>query len=204
MTNVTATELAELGQIQAATLHEALGRYGALPSGIKGLNPRMKVCGPAYTVKTRPNDNLTLHHALAEAPAGAVLIASTLDFWEAGYWGEVMAVSAVARGLNGLVIDGCVRDADPIEELGFPVFARGLCMRGTVKGGLGELNTPIVIGDVVIQPGDIVVGDRDGVVIVPQGRVAEAIAKSRQREAHEAELMAQLRAGKTTVELLSL
>ncbi|MCB0028128.1 MAG: hypothetical protein KDE28_09495, partial [Anaerolineales bacterium] len=131
-------------------------------------------------------------------------IASTLDFWEAGYWGEVMAVSAVARGLNGLVIDGCVRDADPIEELGFPVFARGLCMRGTVKGGLGELNTPIVIGDVVIQPGDIVVGDRDGVVIVPQGRVAEAIAKSRQREAHEAELMAQLRAGKTTVELLSL
>ncbi|MCB0008923.1 MAG: hypothetical protein KDE04_20795, partial [Anaerolineales bacterium] len=71
MTNVTATELAELGQIQAATLHEALGRYGALPSGIKGLNPRMKVCGPAYTVKTRPNDNLTLHHALAAAPAGA-------------------------------------------------------------------------------------------------------------------------------------
>jgi 4-hydroxy-4-methyl-2-oxoglutarate aldolase len=191
----------QIAAFPTATLHEAMGKYGALPSGIKPISAEMRVCGTAVTVQTMPRDNMMLHRAIAAAGEGDVIVVHTADFWEAGYWGEIMAVASQARGIAGLVIDGCVRDADPITALGFPVFSRGLCIHGTTKFGKGTLNEPITIGQVTIQPGDIVVGDRDGVVIVPKGKTAEAIEKARAREEKEARVMERLRNGETTLEI---
>jgi 4-hydroxy-4-methyl-2-oxoglutarate aldolase len=191
----------QLSKFSAATIHEALGKQGNLPSMIKPINSTMKVCGPAYTVKTMPRDNVLLHRAYAYAKTGDVIIANCSGFYEAGYWGDLMSLGAKTKGINGLVIDGCVRDADDIEAMNFPVFSRGLCIVGTSNHGDGFLNEPIVIGDVLINPGDIVVGDRDGVVVVPQHRIAEAIEKSLAREAKEENVRKQLREGKTSIQI---
>ncbi|MFK7804110.1 MAG: 4-carboxy-4-hydroxy-2-oxoadipate aldolase/oxaloacetate decarboxylase [Anaerolineae bacterium] len=191
----------DLAQFGAATIHEALGKVGALPSGIKPINATTKICGPAVTVKTMPRDNLMLHRALYKATPGAVLIVSCSGFYEAGYWGDVMGTAAQALGLNGLVIDGCVRDAAELDEMGFPVYCRGFCIEGTTKFGQGTINHPIVIGNIQVNPGDIVVGDRDGVVVVPIDRIAEAIEKSAAREAHEEEMRKMIKAGKSTLEI---
>jgi len=191
----------KLRQFSAATLHEALGRTGNLPSAIKPIHPGMKVCGPAYTVQTMPRDNVLLHRAYAYAKPGDVIVASCSGFYEAGYWGDLMSLGAKTQGVAGLVIDACVRDADDIEALGFPVFSRGLCIRGTTNFGDGTLNEPIVIGECLIQPGDIIVGDRDGVVVVPQNRIEEAIEKAQAREAREESVREQLRLGKTSLQI---
>jgi 4-hydroxy-4-methyl-2-oxoglutarate aldolase len=191
----------KLRQFSAATLHEALGRTGNLPSAIKPIHPGMKVCGPAYTVQTMPRDNVLLHRAYAYAKPGDVILASCSGFYEAGYWGDLMSLGAKTQGVAGLVIDACVRDADDIEALGFPVFSRGLCIRGTTNFGDGTLNEPIVIGECLIQPGDIIVGDRDGVVVVPQNRIEEAIEKAQAREAREESVREQLRLGKTSLQI---
>lgn len=193
--------LAQLRQFSAATLHEALGRIGNLPSAIKPIAPGMKVCGPAYTVQTMPRDNVLLHRAYAYAKPGEVIVANCSGFYEAGYWGDLMSLGAKTRGIAGLVIDACVRDADDIEAMGFPVFSRGLCIRGTSNYGDGTLNEPILIGEVLINPGDVMVGDRDGVVVIPQNRIAEAIEKATAREAKEAAVRAQLRQGKTSIQI---
>lgn len=195
------TLIEQLAKLPTATIHEAIGKAGALPSAIKPISSSMTLCGTAFTIDSNAGDNLLLHHAVAQAKAGDILIARTSNYYEAGYWGEILSVAAMERGITGLVIDACVRDADPIEKLGFPVFSRGLCIRGTTKYGRGTLNSPIIIGDVVIHAGDYVVGDRDGVVVVPADRVTEAIEKSIEREEKEADTFAQLRAGKTTLEI---
>lgn len=191
----------KLAEFSAATLHEAMGKTGNLPSAIKPVSASMRVCGPAYTVSTMPRDNLLLHRAYAYAPAGSVLVSSCSGFYEAGYWGDLMSLGAKTKGINGLVIDACVRDADDIEAMGFPVFSRGLCIRGTSNHGDGSLNEPIVIGDVLIRPGDIIVGDRDGVVVVPHERIADTIEKAKAREAREEWVRAQLREGKTSLQI---
>ncbi len=191
----------ELAKFSAATLHEALGKKGELPSAIKPISQQMKVCGPAYTVQTMPRDNVLLHRAYAYAQAGDVLLVHCSGFYEAGYWGDLMSLGAKTKGINGLVIDGCVRDADDIEAMNFPVFSRGLCIRGTSNYGDGTLNEPITIGNVLIKPGDIVVGDRDGVVVVPQEKIEETIEKAIAREAKEARVREQLRQGKTSIQI---
>jgi 4-hydroxy-4-methyl-2-oxoglutarate aldolase len=123
--------------------------------------------------------------------------------YEHGYWGEIMTTMAKARGLAGLVIDGCVRDGVLLEQIGFPVFARGLCIRGTGKdyGAMGWLNAPVLIGDVTVSAGDLVVGDADGVVVVPRLRAAEVVAKSQQRERDEAAILKRLQAGESTMQV---
>ena len=191
----------QLAQFSAATLHEALGKTNNLPSAIKPISPGMKICGPAYTAQTMPRDNKILHRAYAYAKPGDVLIASCSGYYEAGYWGDLMSLGARTKGIAGLVIDACVRDADDIEAMGFPVFSRGLCIRGTssIEGGI--LNGVIVIGGVIIHPGDIIVGDRDGVVVVPKGRIEEVIEKAIAREVREESVREQLRQGKTSIEI---
>ncbi len=185
----------------AATLHEAGGK--PLPSSIKPIVAAWRVCGPAVTVRTAPGDNLWLHRALAFAGAGDVLVVDVGGRAEAGYWGEIMTVAALARGLAGLVIDGCVRDGERLARAGFPVFACGLCVRGTTKAprARGFINREVRIGDVVVAPGDLVRGDRDGVVSVPRGRLARVVAAAKAREAKEARIKAGLRAGRTTLEI---
>lgn len=191
----------QLRQFSAATVHEALGKIGNLPSAIKPISPKMKVCGTAYTVKTMPRDNKMLHRAYAHAKAGDVLVVHCSDFYEAGYWGDLMSLGALTKGIAGLVIDGCVRDADDIEALGFPVFSRGLCIRGTGNYGEGTLNEPIVIGECIIQPGDYILGDRDGIVVIPKARAFEAIEKSIAREKKEENTRRLLREGKTSLQI---
>lgn len=195
--------LDNLAGFSAATVDEAQGRIGALPAAIKPIDPTSRLCAPAYCVRTTPGNNLLLHRAIYAAPAGAVLVVDTggLAGHEFGYWGDIMTVAAVERGLAGVVIDGGARDADEIEDSGLPVFSRGLAIRGTLKASEGELGGRITLGSVSISTGDFIVGDRDGVVAVPAATVETVIAKARERVAKENAVIENLRLGKTTLEL---
>ena len=201
MNQIDPTIISRALHFGTATLHEAIGKKGALPHRIKPVAPAMKLCGPAVTVTSPPMDNLMLHQALYVAGPGAVLVVEVNRGYEGGYWGEIMALAARQRRIAGLVIDGCVRDADCIEKLGFPVFSRGLSVRGTDKQGGGHINVPILIGDITVNPGDLVVGDRDGVVIVPSGEVMVAMEAAQKREAKEDQIKRDLLAGKSTLEI---
>ncbi len=172
--------------VGAASLHEAAGRIGAMSAAIKPIYSGMRVCGPAYTVKMHPGDNLMLHCAIAEAQPGDVLVVD-LDGSECGPLGEVMATGAVARKLAGLVVDGYVRDGLQIKKLNWNAFSRGLCMKGTVKATLGTINHVISCGGVIVNPGDLICGDDDGVVVIPRDMAAAVVAKAIAREANEAE-----------------
>jgi 4-hydroxy-4-methyl-2-oxoglutarate aldolase len=191
----------KISQFSAATLHEALGKTGNLPYGIKPISSKMKVCGSAYTVKTAPCDNKMLHRAYAAAKKGDVLVVNCSNFYEAGYWGDLMSLGAKTKGIAGLVIDGCVRDADDIEAMDFPVFSRGLCIRGTGNQGIGSLQEPIAMGEIIVNSGDIIVGDRDGVVVIPQHQVEEVIEKAIARELKEENVRIELRKGRTSMEI---
>lgn len=199
--SVSKALIAQIGKFSTATLHEAMGKMGNLPSGIKPISPKMKVCGTAYTVKTMPCDNMLLHRAYAYAQAGDVLVVNCSNFYEAGYWGDLMSLGAKTKGIAGLVIDGCVRDADDIEAMDFPVFSRGLCIKGTGNYGEGVLNQPIIMGEYIVNPGDIIVGDRDGVVVIPQGLVAETIEKAHARELKEERVRVELRKGLNSLQI---
>lgn len=195
--------MAAASSLGAATLHEAGGRIGVMPSAIKPVAPGLRVCGPAVTVHSPGGDNLWLHRAIYVAQPGDVLVVHVSGEYDWGYWGEIMSCAAQARGLAGLVIDGGVRDGAVLADLGLPVFARGLCIRGTGKdfGARGWINHPTLFGDLIVQPGDLVVGDADGVVVVPRERAAQVVEASRQREAKEASVIQRLRAGERTLEL---
>lgn len=196
--------LTAIGQQATATLHEALGKQGAMAFHIKPLYRGMKLCGPALTVAVPPGDNLMIHYAMTLARPGDVLVVDASGFTEAGPWGDIMTTAAMAQGIAGLVIDGCVRDAETLHELGFSVFARGTSMKGTTKEHPGDVNVPITCGSVHVSPGDIVVGDDDGVVVVPRAQAPSVLERARAREADEEAKRRELRAGKSTVELLGL
>ena len=200
------TLLDRAGALGASTLHEAAGRIGALPSRIRPVDPRFRVCGPAYPLQGAAGDNLWLHRAVYAAPAGSVLVVSVNGGLEAGYWGEILNEAARSRGLGGLVIDGGVRDAAALAAQDFPVFSARICMRGTVKneGAIGWLGEPVRLGEVVVHPGDLVVGDLDGVVVIPSAAAAAAVAAGRDREADEIEKIRRIRAGERTLDLYGL
>jgi 4-hydroxy-4-methyl-2-oxoglutarate aldolase len=201
MSQIDPTIISRALHFGTATLHEAIGKKGALPHRIKPIAPGMKLCGAAVTVTSPPMDNLMLHQALYVADPGTVLVVEVNRGYEGGYWGEIMTLAARQRRIAGLVIDGCVRDADSIEKLGFPVFSRGLSVRGTDKQGGGHINVPILIGDITINPGDLVLGDRDGVIIVPAREAALAMEAAQKREAKEDQIKRDLLAGKSTLEI---
>ena len=190
-----------VAEFSTATLGEAAGKPIGLPVAIKPISPSMRACGPVVTVTSPARDNLTLHQAIYVANPGDMLVVEVSGLYEAGYWGDIMTHAALHRKIAGLVIDGCVRDSDAIEEAGFPVFCRGLCMRGTAKRGKGRINQPITIGEVSIRPGDLVVGDRDGVVVIPQSEVPDVLAEAGKRDQKENRIKDELAAGKTTLEI---
>jgi 4-hydroxy-4-methyl-2-oxoglutarate aldolase len=193
--------LARAARFPSATLHEAAGKIGALPMAIKPVAPSFTLCGPAVTVQAPGADNLWLHRAIYAAQPGDVLVVHVADRPEHGYWGEIMSTAAKVRRLGGLVIDGGVRDRVLLEEIGFPVFARGLSIRGTDKdlGARGWINAPILVGDVALRPGDLVVGDADGVVALPQADLATILDAAAERDAKEATILKRLEAGETTL-----
>lgn len=195
--------VAAAARLPTATLHEAAKKIGALPPAIKPVAPQFRFAGSALTVHSPGGDNLWLHRALDVAQPGDVLVVFVSGAYEHGYWGEIMTTMAKVRGLAGLVIDGCVRDGVLLGEIGFPVFARGLCIQGTGKdfGAAGWINYPVTMGNVVVHPGDLVVGDFDGVVAIPQARAAEVIAAGQRREAEEAAILRRLEAGESTLKV---
>lgn len=186
----------------AATVHEAQGRRGAMDSAITPLSPAVRMCGRAYPVDAAPADNLAVQIALTRAAPGDVLVVDAKGYVEAGAWGDILALAAQVRGLAGLVIDGSVRDSQEIVAMGFPVFSRGVCIKGTTKLNAGRQAEPVTCGGVVVRAGDVVVGDADGVVVVPADdveRVAEAVvARLRKEETYRE----RLRAGENLLDVL--
>jgi len=189
--------------LPVATLHEAGGRIGVMPSAIKPVAPQFRICGPSVTVHSPGGDNLWLHRALYVAQPGDVLVVHVSGVYDYGYWGEIMSAAAKARQLGGLVIDGCVRDGGILADFGFPVFSRGLCIRGTGKdfGARGWINHPVLFDDLTVNAGDLIVGDTDGVVAVPRAHAAEVVAAAAARETKEAAIIKRIEAGERTLEV---
>ncbi len=186
----------------SATLGES-GATAAMPS-LRAMWRGASLAGPAFTVECGPGDNLGVHVGVASAPAGSVLAVSIPGHLRRGYWGEVLTVAATSAGLVGLVIDGTVRDIDAIERRQFPVFARGTALPGAGKLGPGSVGKQVVIGDAVVRPGDWLVGDADGVVVVPYERLEACSEAAAQRTDKESVIFSRLQNGSTTVELLGL
>lgn len=191
----------EIGSFEAATVHEAYGGKGALASDIRPIDFLSRLCGPAVTVACRPGDNLMLHKAIYVAEAGDVLVATVGGYTEAGPWGEIMTLAAQARGIAGLIIDGSVRDSRSIRDLQFPVFSKALSIKGTTKDSLGLINHPINLGGVTINPGDLILGDADGIVVVARQDLAEVLTQCRLRREKGEKIKEELKRGKSTLEL---
>jgi 4-hydroxy-4-methyl-2-oxoglutarate aldolase len=190
--------------LAVATVYEASGRMGQVNSDIKPIRRGLKLCGPAFTVRCHPKDNLMLHKALEIATPGDVIITTTDGYYQAGYWGDLMTVSAIARKLGGLALDGCIRDSEEIAETGFPVFCRGFSITGTAKDTLGLINHPIIFGGTMVNPGDIILGDDDGMVIVDRTKCDEIYTSANKRVEKEIEKAKLLKSGVTSVELNKL
>jgi 4-hydroxy-4-methyl-2-oxoglutarate aldolase len=190
--------------IGTATVHEASGRKGAVDCAIKPISRGVRLCGPAFTVQCHPGDNLMLHKAIERAQPGDILVASVGGYYEAGYWGGLMATSAVARKIGGVAIDGSIRDSAEIVKMGFPIFCRGFCIRGTTKTVLGLINHPILFGGVLVHPGDLILGDDDGMVVAERMECESVLEKSIQRIEAEKAKAEKLRTGISGVELNQL
>jgi len=192
----------QLIALGAATLGESGGR--PMAARIRPVWPAARLAAPAFAVRCTPGDNLAIHAALARAPAGSALAVEVGIERERGYWGEVLTTAAEERGIAGLVIDGCVRDIASLTGHRFPVFSTGVALRGATKELPGGTGGSVEIGDVVLHTGDWLVGDPDGVTVVPAGQLDDVLAAGEARAERERALFDALRAGKTTVELLEL
>ena len=188
-------EVEALSGYGTATIHEAMGRVGLMRSYMRPIYDGARLCGPAVTVLLQPGDNWMLHVAAEQLQHGDVVVAGCTATSDAGFFGDLLATSFRARGAVGLVIDGGVRDIADLQAMDFPVFAAALHARGTVKETLGSVNIPVTVANALVHPGDVVVGDADGVVVVPADRVAEVVEACRAREAKEAKVRARLAAG---------
>lgn len=200
----SAAEVEAVAKFSPATIHEAQGRRGALSSRIKPVDYRMKLCGPAFTVRCAPRDNIMLQLAIDYAQPGDIIVVSAGEYEEAGSFGDVLANACLAKGIGGLVTDSGVRDTLQLRELGFPVFSLSVCIKGTVKETLTSTNDPIIIGGEVVHPGDIIVGDADGLVVVRREEAFEVAKLSQAREDAEAEYIAAYKAGKSVIEVSKL
>lgn len=196
--------MARLRELGAATIYEAHGQKGAIDPAIKPLDSSTVLAGRVVTVRLEPADNWFIHVGLLHAGPGDVLVVDIGGYTNAGPWGDVLTLAAQERGLAGLVIDGAVRDSRDIVGSGFPVFTRGTCIRRTTKRQLGEVNVPVMIGGVEVKPGDIIIGDADGLVRVPGAEGQSALEAAEAREAKEANMRDELRQGASTLDLLGL
>lgn len=197
-------DIARLGSAGVATVHEAQSRSGLLRPYMRPMFPAARVAGSAVTVLCAPGDNLMIHAAIAVVQTGDVLVIATMSESTDGMFGELLAESCMAHGVAGVIIDAGVRDTSEITALGFPVWSRAVSSQGTSKTNPGSVNVPIVCAGASVSPGDVIIGDADGVVVVPRESASTVVAAAEQRLAKEARTRARLKAGELGLDIYGL